>query len=268
MNKWIEKSIKLAEGNFYLDKLLDIYPPENISRGIMVEKEVPELKKLFEERNCKEVVKKLIYSKKKLKFKFPIENPYIGFLSSYEEAIDKNPKTLKRICDELFKMNYEELTQKMEAPKKASRRIGPMFKSWLKNRNEFLGIEDFGNSNKLTFLDGGDNLLKEYAITKLGCNLKRLSKGLDFIANIKDKYIVGTAKFITDAGGSQDNQFYEAIRFIKETKCPINVTKVAVVDGVAWLCKNMRKVLQKIDKEKFCFSALLLEEFINEEILK
>jgi len=81
-------------------------------------------------------------------------------------------------------------------------------------------------------------------------------------------YRIGTAKFITDFGGSQGNQFMEAIRFIKETKSPSNIIRVAVIDGVAYLGGKMKATLEKLSKEEFCFSALLLDEFINRQRIK
>ena len=200
MNKWVQKSIKLAKSRFYLDKLLEIYPPDEISRGRTIEEESPGLKQLFQEEDCLNVVKELIRLKKR-GFKFPIENPYISFLSHYEDAINKNPMTIKKICNKIFQMNYDELKEKLEAPKKASRRIGPMFKVWLKSRFNFLDTDEFMKSNDIAFLKGGDKFLKEYAKRELGGKFRELSKGLDFVAKINKKYIIGTAKFITDFGG-------------------------------------------------------------------
>lgn len=266
MNKWVQKSIKLAKSEFYLDKLLEIYPPEEISRGKILNKEQFQLlKQLFQEKNCKGLVKELIHLKKQ-GFKFPIENPYVSFLTHYEEAIEKNPKTIKKICDKLFEMNINELREKLEAPKKASRRIGPMFKVWLKRKFNFLNINGFKKTTDIAFLNGGDKLLKEYAIKELNCKFRELSKGLDFVAKISNKYIIGTAKFITDFGGSQGNQFNEAVSLVKETICPYNVIKVAIIDGVAWLGGEMKLTLEKLKSDEFCFSALLLEEFIKEEL--
>ncbi|MEM4331116.1 MAG: hypothetical protein QW273_03885, partial [Candidatus Pacearchaeota archaeon] len=136
-------------------KLLEIYPPEEISREKILNKEQLQLlKQLFQEKNCKGLVKELIHLKKQ-GFKFPIENPYVSFLTHYEEAIDKNPKTIKKICDKLFEMNFNELREKLEAPKKASRRIGPMFKVWLKRKFNFLDINEFKKMYKFRcFLEG------------------------------------------------------------------------------------------------------------------
>lgn len=263
MNKWVQRSINLAESSFYLDRLLEIYPPDEVSRGKIIEEESSTLRQLFQEKNCIKLVKELIHLKKH-GFKFPIESPYISFLSHYEDAIDKNPMTIKRICDKLFEMNYEELKERLEAPKKASRRIGPMFKVWLKSRFDFLDINEFNESDDIVFLNGGDKFLKEYAKRELGCKFRELSKGLDFVAKSNKKHIIGTAKFITDFGGSQDNQFKEAVSLVKETYCPKNVIKVAIIDGVAWLGGDMKTTLEKLKNDEFCFSALLLEEFMKE----
>lgn len=263
MNRWVKESEELVKGDFYLDKLIEIYPPEEISRGLVVNEETNILKELFEQKKCKELIIELIRLKK-LGFKFPIENPYIGFLSYYGEAIDKNPEALKKICDSLLKMDYVELKERLQSPKKASRRIGPMFRYWLMSNFKFLDLPEFETNEKLVFLRGGDKALKEYAEDRLKCKLGKLSKGLDFIAKIKSKYIIGTAKLITAIGGGQSGQFYEAIRLIKETKCPVNVEKVAVVDGIVWLGGKMKSILDTLGRKEYCLSALLLKKFISE----
>ncbi|MEO0172977.1 MAG: hypothetical protein ABIL13_07010 [candidate division WOR-3 bacterium] len=237
----------MAKSEFYLDKLLEIYPPEEISREKQVERESPILKRLFQEKNCKKLLRELIRLKK-IGFKFPIENPYISFLSYYEDAIDKNPETIKKICEKLFEMSYDELKDRLEAPKKASRRTGPMFKLWLRSKFNFIDVNEFRRAKGIVFLNGGDKFLKEYAKSELKCKFKELSKGLDFIARVKNKYIIGTAKFITDIGGSQSNQFIEALSLIKETKCSENIIKIAIIDGAPWLNEK--------EKNEFCFSAL------------
>ncbi len=264
MNEWVNESIKLAKSEGYLDRLLAIYPPEEISRGKIPEEESQELKDLFERKGCKELLKKLIDLKKKC-FKFPIENPYIGFLTHDEEAIEKNPDTTKKICEKLFQMGYDEVKEKLESPKRASRRMGPMFKKWLENNFKFLKRKEFEKTFDfdIVFLKGGDKSLKDYAKTKLKCKFQKFSKGLDFVAKVGNKHIIGTAKFITDFGGSQDNQFNEAIRLVKETKGPPNVIKVAILDGVVWLSEEMKSKLKNLKENEFFFSALLLEKFIN-----
>ncbi len=41
MNIWVQKSIKLAKSRYYLDKLLEIYPPDEIGREKNIEDESP-----------------------------------------------------------------------------------------------------------------------------------------------------------------------------------------------------------------------------------
>ena len=265
MNKWVQKSINLAKSRGYLDRLIEIYPVKESGREKFVEKVSPTLKLLFRQKKCKKLLKELIKLKKE-GFKFPIENPYIGFLTHYEDAIDNNPKTIRIICRSLFKMSYEELKERMEEQKKASRRMGQMFRKWLRKKFDFLDANEFCKvRNKVVFLDGGDKFLKKYAQEELKCKFGELSKGLDFVAKIyQNRYIIGTAKFITDFGGSQYNQFNEAISLIKYTQSPDNVVKVAIIDGVAWLGGKMKDILEKLTENEFSLSALLLEEFFND----
>ncbi|MFN3505597.1 MAG: restriction endonuclease, partial [Caldimicrobium sp.] len=137
------------------------------------------------------------------------------------------------------------------------------FKAWLKSRFNFLDIDEFKQATDIVFLNGGDKFLKEYAKRELNCKFRELSKGLDLVVKINDKYIIGTAKFITDFGGTQYNQFNKAISLVKETQCPSNVIKVAIVDGVAWLRGQMRSTLDELKDNEFCLSSLLLEEFLE-----
>jgi len=263
MNEWIKKSIELAFGEFYLDNLLEIYPPDDVKRGLYIKNETTNLKKFYDEKKCYEFIQELLCLKKK-KFKFPIDHPYVSFLSySKEDMIKKNPKTAKKICDFLFKLDYNELTKRLEAPKKASRKMGPMFKNWLIKNFHFANSEDIKKSNDITFLKGSDAVLKEFAKKELNCQFGELSKGLDFIVKTKKNYIIGTAKFVTSLGGGQGNAFFEAMRFMQESKCPENVMKIAVIDGVAYLGGMPLEYLNKSKDDEFYFSALVLKDFLN-----
>ena len=108
-------------------------------------------------------------------------------------------------------------------------------------------------------MGGSDNLRKKYANEKLLCNLERV-KGPDLVAKVgKDNFIIGACKFITRGGGSQDNQFYEAIRFVKESEG--RAIRIAILDGVVWFNENY---LQKIkEANRNILSVLLLREFLE-----
>lgn len=266
MNKWVKESIKLVRGEHYLDRLMVIYPPEEISRGAVNTKIIQKLRQFYEKRRCKELIYELIQLME-MEFKFPIDHPYIGFLLYDRKAIDRNPETIKQICKILFDMEFNEIKQRLEEPKRASRRIGPMFRNWIRNNFEILDLDNFEKSTGLTFLDGSDKTLKRYAAENLKCAFPELTKGLDFVARYRRQFIIGTAKFITRRGGSQSNQFYEALRLIKETVSPSNVLRIAVIDGIAWLDHTMLKRLKAIGQNEYALSGLLLKQFIN-EVLK
>jgi hypothetical protein len=64
MNEWIKKSIELAFSEFYLDNLLEIYPPYEISRGLSVDEETKKLKEFYNSHKVDEFLKELIRLKK------------------------------------------------------------------------------------------------------------------------------------------------------------------------------------------------------------
>jgi len=262
MNKWTSKSLKLVLKKGYLDKLFEIYPAIDKPRNLKVNNESKNLKEIYDRKNCNELIRELIRLKN-AGFKFPIDNPYISFLGIHPESIDSNPKTLERICEILFKMDYDIIKSKLESPKSASRRIGPMFRKWLKSNFDFCDKEEFEKNYNLSFLNYGDKKLKLYAEDYLKCNFIEYSKGLDFIAKIKKNYIIGTAKFITDFGGSQKNQFSEAMHLIRSTKSPQNIIKIAVIDGVAWLRGEMKLNIESLSENEYCLSALLFNDFLS-----
>ena len=80
---------------------------------------------------------------------------------------------------------------------------------------------------------------------------------------IKDKFVLGEAKFLTDYGGTQNNQFRDAISVAGVNKN--NAVGIAVIDGIVWFESNayMHRTIKSLDG--IAFSALLLEKFIKEQ---
>jgi len=79
---------------------------------------------------------------------------------------------------------------------------------------------------------------------------------------IGKNFILGEAKFITDFGGSQNNQLREALE-VASLKGE-NFSGIAVLDGVVWLGDN--SYLRQIEQfGGVALSALLLKDFILEE---
>lgn len=212
MNKWVLKSIKLANSKGYLDKLFEIYPIES---GIP--REIPEalkkdIRKAYKEKNKIELIENLL----KLP-KFPIDDPYIASIRRHPFLLQKNPKTLERITNKIFSMDIETILDLSSSPKSSSRQLGHSFKKWLRTlKYPFLDKDEFISCNGIAFLEESDKKLKQFAIEEL--SIKNLKKGIDFILKIKNNFILGEAKFLTDYGGTQNNQFREAINITKIKK--------------------------------------------------
>ena len=145
-------------------------------------------------------------------------------------------------------------------PKSPSRQLGHSFKRWLRTLNyPFLSKDEFVNHKGIAFLEGSDRRLKQFAVEELG--IKELKKGIDFVLRAKNKFILGEAKFLTDYGGTQNNQFRDAISVAKIKRGEI--IGIAVLDGIVWFESNayMHRTVKSIDG--IALSALLLEEFIR-----
>lgn len=194
--------------------------------------------------------------------KFPIDDPYIASLRRHPSLLSKNPKTIDRIGGKLFATGIETVLELAGGPKSPSRQFGHSFKKWLRTINyPFLQEDGFEEYSGITFLEGSDKKLKKFAIEELG--IRNLKKGVDFILKIKNKFILGEAKFLTDYGGTQNNQFRDAISVARINKN--NIIGVAVIDGIVWFESNayMHRTVKSLNG--IALSALLLEEFIKEQ---
>lgn len=261
MNKWIEKSIKLANSKWHLDKLSKIYkiPDKPVERKISKEdlKIIRKaIKKARKTRNYSELVKSLLGIKK---IKFPVDEPYMGFLRLNEQAIDNNPKTVNRIGKRLIGMGEEEIIKECKKPKSPSRQIGEMFRDYLQSLGyPNLPEKDFKKRDGIALLAGSDKARMKYANKQLGCKLK---KGIDLLIKIRNRHVIGEAKFITTGGGSQNNQFRDAMSLIKSKKG--NAIRIAIIDGVPWL-EDSGWYYKEICKSRgIVLSALLLKNFIR-----
>ena len=93
MNKWIKLSIEYANQRSYLDDLFQVYP--TIPEGIRtIDGDIwAEVEKSFKNKDNELLIRQL------LKFDlFPIKDSYIAYLKRDSSAIDRNPRTINRIC--------------------------------------------------------------------------------------------------------------------------------------------------------------------------
>lgn len=257
INPWTKISIDYANQRSYLDDLFQVYPtiPEGI-RDIDNDKWY-RVEKAYQKKDNKILIKEL------LEFDlFPIKDSYIAYLKRDKTAIERNPRTINRICGRLYEMGLNTIYERCSEPKEPNRQIGPMFRSWLRQKSlgiEPVSIDDFLSNDEDAILDASDNAMLKFAHDQL--NYKN-PKGLDFVARFNRKYIIGEAKFLTDFGGHQNAQFNDAIHVVS-TK-GVKAIIIAILDGVLYI-KGKNKMYRSLINEYSEYnilSALVLRDFV------
>lgn len=186
MNKWTNLSIEYANQRSYLDDLFQVYPtiPEGIRE--INENVWAEVEKAFKRKNNGLLIRELL----KLDL-FPIKDSYIAYLKRDSSSIDRNPRTINRICGRIYEIGLDKLYERCSEPKETNRQIGPMFREWLRKKS--LGItpvelSKFLANKKDAILDGSDKSMMDFAKEELGYNH---NKGLDFVGRFNGKYVIG-----------------------------------------------------------------------------
>ncbi len=259
MNYFTKLSIDLANQRNYLDQLFSVYPliPDNI-RTINKTK-WNNIETAFNSNNNEALLRSLL----ELDL-FPIKDGYIPYLRKDKTSIDRNPNTVNRICGRIRELGLDKLYERCSEPKETNRQMGPLFRRWIENGT--LGIfpveEDiFHNTTENAILKGSDALLKEYAKKYLGYE-REDKKGIDFLARFNGKYIIGEAKFISDEGGHQNDQFLDAMTALKTKASKANVINVAILDGVLYIHSRRKMYKTTSSSELPIISALLLRDFL------
>ncbi len=256
MNLFTQYSVELANQRDYLDQLFSVYPlaPDSIR-----EIDVNLWKKIETSFLCGDN-KTLFETLLKLPL-FPIKDGYVPFFKLDLSAVDRNPKTVNRICGRVRELGIDKLYERITQPKETNRQMGPLFHRWMKSG--VLGLTpvsaaEFLNNNEDAILDGSDRLLQEFAAKHLGYTR---DKGLDFVGRFNGKYVIGEAKFISDEGGHQNDQFLDALTTLK-TPLKKDVIAIAILDGVLYI-ESKKKMFTTITLSDVpVFSALLLRDFL------
>jgi hypothetical protein len=186
----------------------------------------------------------------------------VAYLKRDKSSIERNPRTINRICGRLYELGLDKIYAQCSEPKETNRQIGPMFKDWLRNKSlgiEPVNLETFLADKKDAILDGSDKAMMDFAHDEL--NYKH-NKGLDFVARFNGKYVIGEAKFLTDFGGHQNAQFADAISTV-ETK-NVKAEKIIILDGC--LCSLnysiMYEEFSEVYKDYYIMSVLVLRNFL------
>lgn len=257
MNYWAELSVQFANQRNYLDELFAVYPlaPDVIRH--LDETAWRQVEAAFEARDDLELLHHLLALDL-----FPIKDSYVPYLRRDRTALRRNPATVKRICGRLYEMGLEKIWARSSEPKETNRQIGPLFRRWLNQKT--LGVPllselEFTATNDNAILSGSDAQLKQFARDHLGYAGR---KGLDFVARMHGRYVIGEAKFLTDFGGHQNGQFTDGLTLLGDTVT--KAIKVAIYDGVLYIkSKSWFFSYLKSHREEYnILRSLLLRDFL------
>ena len=262
MNEWIQKSIDLAAAENYLDELANVYPPDpnpprSIDPAIMTN-----LRNMFDGGQDVPLLQELVRLTKN-NLLFPVKDVYLGSLKEGgNDMMVNNPQTVTRIVNMIRSMDggFDGMVESITSPIEVNRTIGPMFTTYINEKYTVIPAEEFRNStNGIRVLAGGDAALKLFAKDELDYHL---DKGLDIVAKVNEKYVIGEGKFLTDNGGHQNSQFRDAMHLIDNYNSSKAIV-IAILDGVVWIPSGKFIHRTVCTKEKPCLSALLLDEFFD-----
>lgn len=257
MHYFTQQSIELANQRDYLDQLFCVYPLSPDSIRNIDQKHWNNIERYYRENNNSALFKALL----ELDL-FPIKDGYVPYFKRDKTAIDRNPATIDRICGRIRELGLDKLYERCTQPKETNRQMGPLFKRWVeKGTLGILPIEEnefSSNRTKNAILKGSDSKLKEFAQNYLGF---QRDKGVDFLARFNGKHIIGEAKFISDEGGHQNDQFLDALETIT-TKVNSNVCTIGILDGVLYI-PGKKKMYTTITRHTLpIMSALLLRNYL------
>jgi len=139
--------------------------------------------------------------------------------------------------------------------------MGQLFRKWLEKKTLGLPILDsdsFLETEDDAILRGGDRELGDFAREHM--NYVR-DKGLDLVARIGGRYVIGEAKFLTDFGGHQKSQFNDALALLKRDE--VGAVKVAILDGVLYVRNNSAMFNAVTGGRYNIMSSLVLREYLH-----
>lgn len=258
MNYFTNLSIELAQNRNYLDQLFRVYPLAPDSIRTISNELWKEIENSYNNNDNLALFRTLL----KLKL-FPIKDSYVPYFRKDTSAIIRNPQTINRICGRVRELGLDRLYEKVTEPKETNRQMGPLFRRWLEQGE--LGIipcdaDQFLSNTDNAILKGSDSFLKDFASAHLGFS-RDDDKGLDFIGRFNNTYVIGEAKFITDEGGHQNDQFLDAITTLK-TKTLDNVKTVAILDGVLYIPGKKKMYTAITAQDVNVMSALILRDYL------
>lgn len=253
MNEWARNTLDLVHNENYLDLLQGIYSHEDGPRNVS-QKSIAAIRASFDNRDEATLINQLLDLDK-----FPYKDSYVAFLRKDRTAIERNPSTVRRICDRIFDMGIEALIAGINQPKEANTRRGNQFSNWLKMQYRAANMVDFIKSKEgIVILEATELEAKDFCNRELHVGI---TKRPDVVAKVGKRYVIGEAKFLSSTGGNQDRAFDDGIKLA--TNSDGSAYKIFVLDGVFWIEKGSEQY-QRIDHSTASiFSALLLNQYLT-----
>ena len=262
MNKWVRRSLEIANSPGYLDRLSDIYPADVLPRRSLPVNVKNVIRKFHSEQDSLNLLIKL-FELTEQGYPFPIEHPYASLFRQKRKLMEKNPIIVRKLVDIILSMDTDEIIRGIERPIDLNRVMGQAFYNWLQTYFPNKGIpilpeDKFQEMNDRCFLDARNSKIQGFVNNILGYSLER---GRDFLFKYGDKFVIGESRFLSTAGGSQTRDLIETIGFIKTFKGKFSA--VGVLDGIIWYSRSYVNRLSELGSDEPAISVLLLDEFLD-----
>jgi hypothetical protein len=270
-DKWLQKSIKLANDGNYLDRLQDeIYDVQPAEDRELDPDAVKQAKKAYKKNDYEDLVKAFIEFDK-----FPYSDTYTAYLRHAEKDVFKrNPETVKRIGKRIEKMGIETALARSSQPKESNRQMGGKFEKWLRHTEyDDISYQKFMEDvpeGEIRIMGESAAKLRKFINEELGIDM---DKEPDILAKKKSDgetiYVAGEAKFLTGFGGHQGRQIGDALNIAEKVHNHRrdDVLGLAVIDGVHLIEIRddfNRKYQRKIrNSDANVLSALYVKEFLE-----
>ncbi len=252
MNDWAKKTLELVKKENYLDLLQEIYPHEQTARkrDTDVEKKIREY---YKSRDSISLLNQLLNLEK-----FPYKDSYVAFLRADRGALERNPDTVTRICNNLYSMGIDKVIKGIFSPKEPNTQRGPQFRNWVKKSFNWASIKEFQQSKEgIVMLDASERDARDFCNKVMGVGI---SKRPDMVAKSGSKYIIGEAKFLSSSGGNQGRGFTDGMTLA--TNSSGSAYKVFILDGIHWIKTGYAEFKQIEYGNMAVFSALLLKDYL------
>ncbi len=264
MNFWTQQSITLASQGNYLDELFKVYPIDQekireLDKGAWAEvvNAFEKSKRSFGKKDNEALIRALL----KLPL-FPIKDSYVAYLRHDPTSIKRNPKTVNRLCGALLELGLKKIAERCSAPKEPNRQIGALFRNFLRKKTlgfPVLCLSEFEKTKKDAILDASDGEAQKYCAETARFTRE---KGLDFVAKVNKKIVLGEAKFLTDFGGHQNAQLEDALLTL-ESPVKKGVVKIVIADGVCYIPGENKLYTKITGANANIMSALFLLDFLH-----